>query len=331
MSHEIDMSNGRANVMVAGEAPWHRLGVNVDRAQTSDEAIGLAGLDWRVESWPVRAFDAETDRSIHVPNKVALVRDDTKAVVGVHSESYAPLQNRDAFGFMDSLVQDDVLRYETAGSLKGGKVIWMLAKLPGSIELAGGADVSHPYMLLSNSHDGTQAIRVMPTAVRVVCQNTLRMAHGRRGQRGLSIRHTGRIESKIAEAREVLGLAVKQTKAYGEQVSALAGKSLKRAEALAYFEGVVPIERGASERTKRAVDKTRGRLMELFMDEPANTLKGIEGTAWAALNAVTQYVDHEARAMGQGAMKDENRLRSSWFGQGDAMKSDAFEDALDLL
>lgn len=326
------MSNGRANVMVAGQAAWHKLGVNVSEAQLSAEAMTLAGMDWRVEQWPVRAFDAETDQTIHVPNRVAMVRDDTKAVLGVHSESYSPLQNVDAFRFLDSLVEGEQLRYETAGSLKGGRVVWMLAKLPGSIEVAGGADVSHPYVLLSNSHDGTQAIRVMPTAVRVVCANTLRMAHGARGGKGITIRHTGRIESKIEAARRALGIAVQQAEQYGQEARAMAGRSITTREAVDYFAELVPVDKGASDRTKRNADKTRGRLLDLFANEPANTLPGIEGTAWAALNAVTQYVDHEARATGKGdRARDENRLKSAWFGQGDAMKAEAFGRALAMV
>lgn len=187
-------------------------------------------------------------------------------------------------------------------------------------------------MLLSNSHDGTQAIRVMPTSVRVVCQNTLRMAHGKRGGRGINIRHTGRIEGKISDARRALGLATQQARVFGEQAEALAGRSLRKREALEYFAELVPVDENATERTQNTANKTRGRLMELFEHEPANTLPGIEGTAWAALNAVTQYVDHEARAMGKGARaRDENRLRSAWFGQGDELKSRAFGEALALV
>lgn len=332
MSHEIDMSNGRANVMVTGEAAWHKRGVRVDEAPTSDKAMELAGLDWMVEEWPMRAFDAETGQTIHAPNTKALVRDDTKAILGIHSERYQPLQNKDAFRFMDALAESGEVAYETAGSLKGGRVIWMLAKMPGVIEVAG-RDVTTPYVLLSNSHDGTQAIRVYPTAVRVVCNNTLRLADGsRKAEQGLNIMHLGRLDEKIEQARDALGLMRRQFTVYGDQARALAGRSLTKGAARQYFAELVPVQDGASERTVSGAERKRDRLMQLWAEEPANTLEGIEGTAWAAVNAVTQWVDYELRTQGEdAAQKADNRLRSIWFGQGHRMKAEAMERALQLV
>jgi phage/plasmid-like protein (TIGR03299 family) len=332
MSHEIDMSNGRANVMVAGEAAWHKLGVRVDEAPTSDKAMELAGLDWMVEEWPMVAYDAEKGERIHAENTKALVRDDTKAILGIHSERYQPLQNKDAFRFMDALADSGEVTYETAGSLKGGKVIWMLAKLPTTIEVTE-QDVTSPYVLLSNSHDGTQAIRVYPTAIRVVCNNTLRLADSTRGEgAGLNIMHLGRIDEKIAAARDALGLMRRQFEVYGDQARALAGKSMTKGAAREYFADLLPLDRGASERTAKGVERKRARLMELWAEEPANTLKGIEGTAWAAVNAVTQYADYDLRVTGQtDAAKADNRLRSMWFGQGHRLKVSAMDKALAMV
>ena len=131
MAHAIDQTTGRAAVFVTGEPAWHRLGVVIENATTSAEAIGLAGLDWRVEQWPVRAFDPD-NHSIEagIPDTVANVRTDTKAVLGVVGKRYRVFQNHEAFDFMDGLVGDKLAMYETAGSLHGGKRVWMMASIP---------------------------------------------------------------------------------------------------------------------------------------------------------------------------------------------------------
>lgn len=329
MAAEIDMSNGRANVMVTGEAAWHGLGVRVDEAPSSAAAIGLAGLDWRVESWPLRAYDAELDKSIQVPGKVALIRDDTKAVLGVHGTAYRALQNVDAFRFLDSLVDTGEVRYETAGSLKGGRVVWMLARMPGEV-VVGDGDAQRPYMLLSNSHDGTSTIRVLPTSIRVVCNNTLQYAYRRGVGEGVKIPHLGDLDAKIERTRAALGLIRAGFDSYGEQVRAMAGRSMVRAEGRAFFADLMPLTADATNRQTKSVERKRERLMELWTDEPANTMDGVRGTAWGALNAVTQYVDHEARATGEGDGELENRLRSAWFGSGQKLKDRALRQAMAL-
>jgi hypothetical protein len=126
VAHEIDQTTGRAAVFVTGEPAWHRLGTVIEQATTSAEAIGLAGLDWRVEQWPVRAFDPDNNTTeAGIPDTVANVRTDTKAVLGVVGRRYRVFQNHEAFDFMDGLVGDKLAMYETAGSLHGGKRVWM--------------------------------------------------------------------------------------------------------------------------------------------------------------------------------------------------------------
>ncbi len=164
MAHEIDVSTGKAAVFTVGTPAWHRLGVNVAEAQTSADAIRLAALDWRVEQWPVVARHDGTERE--VTGRVANVRADSGAVLGVVGTSYRVFQNRAAFDFFDAIVQERLAVFETAGALKGGRHIWMLARLP-KTPRAAGEDEIRPYVLLANSHDGTRALRMIPTTVRV--------------------------------------------------------------------------------------------------------------------------------------------------------------------
>src|SRR5687767_14947496 len=128
MSHEIDTTTGRAACFVTGTPPWHGLGSVVAEAQTSAEAIKLAGLDWSVEQLPLVARGAAGERA--VPGRVANVRADTGAVLGVVGTGYRPFQNAEAFEFFDAVVQEKLAVFESAGALKGGKYVWMLARLP---------------------------------------------------------------------------------------------------------------------------------------------------------------------------------------------------------
>lgn len=332
MAHLIDETTGRASCMVVGAPAWHRLGVVLNEAPTSAMAMKQAGLDWRVEEWPVRAFDAETDRSIHCPNTKAIVRSDTKAVLGIHSERYQPLQNCDAFRFMDALVESGEVKYESAGALKGGRVVWMLARIPTEIEVGGG-DVTHPYVLLSNSHDGSQAIRIYPTAVRVVCNNTLRLSTNSTGaDLGINVMHLGDLDEKINEARYALGLMRRQLEQYGELASVMAARKMTSGEAKAFFESLFPVAAGATDRAKKSAADRVGRVSDLYYWGQRNNLPGMERSVWAALNAVTEWADHEQRATGETEEERlDHKVQSMWFGTAHRLKTEAYEKAMALV
>ena len=161
------MSANVESMMYVREKPWHGLGEMVQEAPTSADALRLAGLDWRVDSKPVQVCGGRK-----VDGFRANVRATDGAVLGMVSDRYRICQNTDAFDFTDNLIGGEV-RYETAGSLQGGRKIWLLAKLPDTFLLG---DAVEPYLCFTNSHDGSSAIRVCMTPVRVVCQNTLNIA-----------------------------------------------------------------------------------------------------------------------------------------------------------
>jgi len=202
MPHELATTNGRPAMAYFGQTPWHRLGTELNEPATAAEAINAAGLDYEVELHPL-----QTQRWINVPQRKAVVRTDTDDVLGVVGNSYQPIQNHQCFGFLDTVVADGCLRYHTAGALGRGERIWMLAKLPGAIRIKDSDDVTEKFLLLHNSHDGTSALRVFFTPIRVVCANTLAMAERHGHRQGISIAHKGDLQSKIAEAQEILGFA----------------------------------------------------------------------------------------------------------------------------
>lgn len=325
MAHELDMTRGDAHCMVAGEPAWHRLGVNIAEAVDSATAIRLAGLDWEVEQWPLQAIDHETNQLVPVPEHQAMIRSDSRAVLSVMSNSYQPLQNRDAFSFLDALVDHGQMTYQTAGSLKGGRRVWMLAKLPKDVAVTS-EDVQRAYVLLSNSHDGSQAIRVQPTSVRVVCNNTLQLAHATGKKSALYFKHVGDLDAKVNQAKALLGIVEQSFDAFREKARFLADVPVTKAEITRFCERLIPDPGDGSDDKYRA--QKRRRIAEL-MDHPANALPSMRGTAWAMVNAATQYVDHEMPTYGKSEIaKAESRLQSMWFGTGANLKDKAVDTAL---
>jgi phage/plasmid-like protein (TIGR03299 family) len=338
VAHEIDMTTGSAAVFVTGEPAWHRPGTVIGRATSSAEAIGLAGLDWRVEQWPVRACDPDDPAAgAAVPAAVANVRADTRAVLGVVGRRYRVFQNREAFDFMDALVGDKLAMYETAGSLHGGRRVWMMARIPTEYR-AGADDLIRPYVLLTNTHDGTQALRMIPTTVRVVCQNTLNLALREGGVEGLSVSHHPRLESRIAEARAKLGIIAARFDRFDEELHAMLAKDLSVAEAGGYFRGLSGADLtlsgvegpAVSQRQRNGRERVLGQMLANF-DNDRNTLPGVRHTAWGAYNAVSEWADHQKGYRGGTvAEKLDRRLDSVWFGASHQLKQAAYRGALEL-
>jgi phage/plasmid-like protein (TIGR03299 family) len=331
MAHAIDETTGQAAVFVTGEPAWHKLGKTIEKAASSAEAIGLAGLDWRVEQWPVRAFDPDNPTTeAAMPDTVANVRADTKAVLGVVGKRYRVFQNHEAFDFMDGLVGDKLAMYETAGALHGGKRVWMMARIPKEYR-AGADDLIKPYVLLTNTHDGSQALRMIPTTVRVVCQNTLNLALREAGVEGLTISHHPRLESRIQEARAKLGIIAARFDKFDDELHAMLAKDLNAAEAGAYFRGMSGADLPhATERQRKSRNEVLGQMFGNF-DNDRNAMAGVKHTAWGAYNAVSEWADHQRKYRGTTpADKLDRQLDSVWFGQSHQLKQAAYRGALEL-
>jgi phage/plasmid-like protein (TIGR03299 family) len=338
MPHEIDVSTGTPAVFTVGRPAWHGLGVNIEAAANSTQAIKLANLDWRVEPWPLHAIDPDGWHVATARDHVANVRTDTRAVLGVVTGKYHVFQNSEAFDFMDSLVGDKLAMYETAGALRGGRKVWMLARIPREYH-ATPEDVIHPYLLLVNSHDGSTALRMIPTTVRVVCANTLNLAmsraSGASGGEGVTIRHRPSLEGRVREARQKLGIVVARFDRFDDELHAMLARRVGQAELSAYFESLVPAPEGKpdpsglGERARQHRQRTLDSLADNF-EHPSNALRGMRGTAWAAYNAVSQWADHQRAFRGEGRQRDESRLGSVWFGSSHQLKQRAYQAALEL-
>ncbi|TWT99791.1 hypothetical protein Pla108_07340 [Botrimarina colliarenosi] len=323
MAHDLATTNGRPAIAFTGITPWHGLGTRLAEPANAAEAITAAGLDYAVDLCPL-----VTECGLPVAKRQAVVRRDTATVLGTVGAGYAPIQNRAAFAFMDELAGEGQIRYHTAGALGLGERVWMLAQLPGELRVKGTDDVTNKFLLLSNSHDGSSSLRVFFTPIRVVCQNTLTFAHRRGRGQGISIVHRGDVRTRINEARQLLGIADRRFQQYGEQINHLAKRSLSSSEVDFYFRALYPDQLDEKRGRSRAI---RERLINLFEVGQGQDLPGVRHTAWAAVNAVTEYVDHHRSTRGQAARTVvDRRLTSAWFGSGAVLKRQAWEAALAL-
>lgn len=325
MAHEISRVNGRDEMFYFGETPWHGLGTPLDRPATSREAIDAAHLDWRVVEEEI-----QTETGISCTGHKAIIREDTKRVLGIVSKRYSPVQNVDSFGFFDAVVGEGKAIYHTAGALKGGERVWILAKLPDPIKIDGADDEIEKFLLLSNSHNGKGLLRVFYTPIRVVCANTLNMAmQGKKESEGIAIRHIGSVYDRVDEAKRVLGLAVEYYNRLEDSFNVLAKRTLTTKEVRGYFEKVVPDNPNAKKNTR--TENIRKTLMGNFHRGRGNDLPGIQGSAWAAYNAVTEWVDHDRTARGKTeADRNESRMASMLFGAGARAKATAWKEAMSL-
>lgn len=322
------MSANIQTMAYQGARPWHGLGVEVPADVKSAAMIKAAGLDWEV-----RLDRLMTDDRVVTTHK-AVVRRDTKQVLGVVGNAYRPVQNRTAFDFLDTVVANGDVQYHTAGALGGGERVWVLAKLPGVMSPVKG-DAVEKFLLFSNSHDGGGALRVMFTPIRVVCQNTLNAAIGQFNKKeGVAIRHVGNMDSKIDAAAQALGLARKFYDAVEQSFAKMAGFKISYTQAQAVLDGIFPIKE-TDRQTRESMVGNAGiqhKILDLSQKGRGSDLPGVKGTAWGLYNAITEYVDHERTTTGKTPdQKAENRLRSQWFGSGAALKSRAFDSVMALV
>ena len=263
------------------EKPWHALGTMVAEAPNSKDALRLAGLNWKVLQKPVYTENEEL-----VQGYKANVRDTDRKVLGVVTDRYKVIQNEEAFAFTDTLLGEGV-RYETAGSLQEGRRVWMLARLPREF-IIGGERIS-PYMVFSNTHDGSGAVKTALTPIRVVCNNTLNLAL-RTAKRSWSMIHTGDISGKIEEAKNTLLLADEYMTALGQEFENLRKIKLSEKQVLDYIKILLPMEENYSLLQKRGVEKLRADMKMRYFDAP--DLKDVGNNGYRFVNAVSDFATH---------------------------------------
>lgn len=262
-------------------APWHGLGTCVENAPGSQEALKVAGLDWKVVQKPIFTEEGQL-----VGGFKANIRDRDNQILGVVTDRYKVVQNEEAFAFTDQLLGEGVT-YETAGSLQGGRRTWILAKLPQRYIISG--DEITPYLVFMNSHDGTGAIKAAMTPIRVVCQNTLNLALSN-AKRSWSANHVGNINGKLDDARYTLLYADKYMAELGRSIDRLNQIRLSDQKVYEYINTLFPLVDNATEQQKKNLLRMKEDVKARYFEAP--DLKHIGKNGYRFVNAVSDFATH---------------------------------------
>jgi phage/plasmid-like protein (TIGR03299 family) len=313
MAHEIQEKD---NMIYVGERPWHGIGTPFIVPPTLDDAIVAAKLNWTVKTAPL--FTAANEKVEALVTR----RSDDNAILGVVGPNYHPLQNSDAFKFFEPFIDSKEAFIETAGSLNNGKRVWVLCKINRDPLVIKGDDTVEKFIMLSNSHDGTMAVRVGFTPIRVVCNNTLTAAHNSQASSLLRVKHTKSVNQNLEKVREIMNLANQQFEASAEQYRVLASREINSKDLEKYvklvFNQKATEEKSLEEINSRVLNK----IIPLFEKGRGNDMAEIKGTYWAAYNAVTEYLQYER------GDSNESRFDSVWFGSGAQISKKALEVGL---
>lgn len=300
MPHEVE------SMFSVREKPWHYAMTKdatkiIQEAPNSQEALIAAGLDWTVQSNPIY-----TESGLLIPGYKVNTRNTDNATLGVVSDRYKVVQNSEAFAFTDELIGEGC-KYETAGSLRGGKTVWMLAQMPEKLNVVG--DEVDPYICFSNTHDGSSSVRVMMTPVRVVCNNTLNLALNS-ATRAWSTRHIGDIDSKLEDAKQTLGLAQSYMKALDETGDYLANTRIDEEQIRQFLDTLFKVEEGSGDRAKANAEQAKTQFMACYF---APDIAKFQNTAWGVVNAASDFATHTEPKI-KRANSDESRWANTMNG-----------------
>ncbi len=347
MAHQIEQ------IAYVGEIPWHGLGNQLSPHQPIEVWAQQAGMDWRIESSDV-SYMAKNERgqSIIMPfeEQRVLYRSDTHAPLSVVSQRYQEVQPKEILEFYRDLTEQSGFELETAGVLKGGKKFWALART-GQSSMLKGKDLSNGYVLLASACDGTLATTAQFTSIRVVCNNTLAIAlKGQNSNAGVvKVPHSTKFDAE--KVKQQLGVSVRQWDDHMYQMKQLTQRKVSQQEAAAYFdavfnntslsmaeqdEGIIQFYRNVAtqanpitkpENRTEPNGRAMSKVMTMFNGQGRGAeLSSAKDTAYGLLCSITEFVDHERRAM-----STDHRLDSAWFGAGAGLKQRGLEQALAMI
>lgn len=316
MAHEIE------NMFYRNEVPWHRLGNFIQHEPTIEEAIVAAGLNWQVQTQPLFLADGTK------VSAKATVRTSDNTILGTVGENYQPLQNIDAFKFFNPFLEAGQASLETAGSLRQGKRVWVLAKINKDplVIVPQSDDKVEKYILLAHGHDGLMSVRVGFTPIRVVCANTLAMSINNNGSQLLRVKHTKNLLENLDKVSTIMNAANASFEATAEQYKLLASKEINQADLEKFVKLVFvgpKFEKLEKEGSKPARD-VMPKVLNLFENGMGNNMLGVRGTYWAAYNAVNEYLGYER------GQDEQARLDKMWFGDSANLNKRALDVALQM-
>lgn len=319
MSHEVE------NMMWLKNIPWHGLGTEIQEndAYSIEACIEASGLNWEVKLRQCKAFIEEESDYLSVPG-FATTRtssDGSIQVLGLVGERYEILQNRDAFKIFQPFLDSKLVRLNTAGSLFNGQRIWVLVEIMGEALKITETDIVRKFLLLSSSHTGKEAVRFGFCPIRVVCANTMSMAHESNLSKLIRARHTKNILTNLENIRSTINLINQDFEATLEQYKKLLTVDVNSKDVERYIKRVFDIDNDESTSTRK--HNILQRIISYFYSSPGNESKDVRGTMWCALNAVTYYLTHHY------GRSQESRIESLWFGQNVDLNKKALKIAMD--
>jgi phage/plasmid-like protein (TIGR03299 family) len=303
----------------ASDVPWHKLGNPFEEDFTLEEAFTASGADWEVGTRELVNANGATNPFVR-----EIYRKDTNLAIGSCGLRWTPYQNRTLYNWFEPLIEDKLVSLETGGVLKGGEVVWCLARTDAdNKEVVKGDEVSS-YVLLSNRHNGKTSIRVGFTPMRVVCWNTLSIAESMAASKLLRVRHTASAESTLEEIRDVMNLATQEFEATVEQYRFLASRQVNISDLQKYVKILLDVEGKDDDDLPTRTTNKIAQIVDLALDGLGQDIPGVRGTWWGAYNGVTEYLSYEY------GRNEENRLDSLWFGQNANFNKNALERAVEL-
>lgn len=290
MAHELQEDDTMFSARVT---PWHGLGTVTADTLGGQEAIVAAGLDWTVDLGDLYAIPAGLP---HLPEHMtpatdhhAVIRDRDQKVLGVVGGQYTPVQNGELFGFVDDILDSGDAHFETAGSLRGGRVVFITARLNRDVTVDG--DRLVPYLVVASSHDGTMGVRALATPVRVVCANTLRLAAASAASE-YYVRHTASATHRVAEARQALGMSWRYLDGFEAEVAELLAQDVTTAQQRRHLAHLFPTSDDRSNRTNERQQARREAVLTILYEDP--TVRDYAGSGWGLLNAVNSWEDRKS-------------------------------------
>lgn len=315
MSHEIEIIDGVPSHAYVGDKPWHNLGFELKPGCTPDEMLTAAHLDWTVIKIPGYATVNGEQVSI---GRSALVRSSDLKVLDVVGSDWNPTQNKDAFDFFSEFVNSASMTMETAGSLKGGQIVWGLAKIDGQAFEAVKGDRIDSYLLFVNPHKFGKSIDIRFTPIRVVCNNTLTLSLNTKSSNMVTVSH--RRKFNAAEVKEVLGLSKVKLDEYSKMAKLLAAKKFTNQTVNEYFDRVFPV--ASTTDTPHKIISANAALAKTVLETQPGA-KYARGTWWQASQTITYLTDFK---FGRSV---DARMTSAWFGANKTLKLNALKLAVD--
>jgi phage/plasmid-like protein (TIGR03299 family) len=325
MAHKLNETNGKVSFAARGEKAWHGLGQYVSEAMTSEQAIELGGLNYTVEKRPLYAPGWE-GTMVEAEGHYGNVRTDTNDILGIVKGRYNIVQNKDAFGFFDTIIDNGEAIFETAGALGKGERIFVTAKLPEDMLVRG--EKVEKYIMLTNSHDGTSKIIAGFTPIRVVCNNTLTAALKNLDNK-VSISHTASADSRLKEASRVMGIASKYMDEVNMTFESMTTRKLSDLEMKYFIETVMKTSMKEDKSDKEASTRMNNLVDQVYsfaITHPTQTTEAAYRTLWGAYNGISGYYNF---------LKDyknaDQKMKDMSYGYANDKISKAFDQAVIML